>query len=164
MYMIAGACKNYYEEQADGICIVSSDSDFFALVKALPNIKFFVLNEEDKTSKTIIEHLDEYNISHCYMEEFSLDLADELKNDVLLGQLNTMIDDFNATGELEFLNLTQMVDTIFSRAFIKGDFKAIEKQKNTFYNRYVKTLKTKIYDEEVDDEVHHKIKLELNIK
>ena len=60
--MTAGVCEEYYRNDMESIILAASDSDFWGLIKQLPNARFLVLNEYHKTSGAIIEQLDKYNI------------------------------------------------------------------------------------------------------
>lgn len=51
--MTAGVCEEYYKYNVESIILASSDSDFWGLIKQLPNARFLVLNELRKTTVTV---------------------------------------------------------------------------------------------------------------
>ncbi len=138
MAMIAGACKEYYEENTESLILVSSDSDFWALITNLKNAKFYILNESEKTSETIIERLDAENIEHCFMDSFAQAKVQDFKNMVLLKNLNTKIKVFNETGSFPYLNAKDLIDQIFFECHIQGNHYQVNNEKEAFYKKYLK--------------------------
>lgn len=57
----------------------------------LPKVRFFVMNETDRTSGAVIEKLDANNIAHCYMDEFAQDAIQPYKNIVLRQNLQLIL-------------------------------------------------------------------------
>lgn len=138
MAMIAGACKEYYEEKTESLILVSSDSDFWALITNLKNAKFYILNESEKTSETIIERLDAENIEHCFMDSFAQAKVQDFKNMVLLRNLNAKIKAFNETGAFPYLNAMELVDQIFYECHIQGNFYQLNNEKEAFFKKFLK--------------------------
>lgn len=136
--MTAGVCEEYYRENVESIILVSSDSDFWGLIRSLPNARFLVLNESYKTSKAIIDKLDEHAIKHCFMDKFAQDKVQEFKNKVLYRGLYERIERFNKTGEFPHLSVDELIKDIFFDANISGSELQIKKEKNDFYNKYLK--------------------------
>lgn len=143
-----GVTKSFYEENTESVIIASSDSDFWSLIRYLPKIRFLVLNERDITSETIIEKLDINGIPHCFMNSFAHDAIQPYKNIVLKKNLQAIIDDFNTSGQLEFISVEEMLDKVFFRSGIVGHYKQIESEKKDFYNKYIKKLRLVIADGE----------------
>ena len=136
--MTAGVCEEYYRNDMESIILASSDSDFWGLIKQLPNARFLVLNEYHKTSGAIIEQLDKYNIRHCYMSDFAQDIIQKFKMDVLYLGLLEKIRQFNETGDFHQLNVAELLQEIFYDANIVGAESQIKKEKEAFYNKYLK--------------------------
>ena len=152
-----GVTKSFYEEQTESVIIVSSDSDFWSLIRYLPKVRFFVMNETRRTSDTVIEKLDANGIAHCYMDEFAQDAIQPYKNIVLRKNLQAILDNFNNSGTLEFLSVEKMLDEIFRRSCISGHYKQIEKEKQDFFNKYLKKLRVVI--EERDGKNYFKFEI-----
>jgi hypothetical protein len=136
--MTAGVCEEYYRNDTESIILVSSDSDFWGLIKQLPDARFLVLNEFRKTSATIIEQLDQSNIKHCYMSDFAQDVIQKFKTAVLYRGLKTKIDHFNESGEFGALDVNETIQHIFYDAEISGAESQVKKEKEAFFNKFLK--------------------------
>ena len=111
--MTSGACKEYYQENTESLILASSDSDFYGLISSLAGARFYVLNESDKTSDLILDKLDEANINYCFMNSFAQGEVQDFKNNVLLRNLQSKLNDFNQTKNFVTLNPKELVDIIF---------------------------------------------------
>lgn len=136
--MTAGVCEEYYRNNVESIILASSDSDFWGLIKQLPNARFLVLNEYSKTSELIIEEMDKYSIRHCYMSDFAQDKIQQFKSDVLYLGLVERIRHFNKTGEFNSLNVNDLLRDLFYEANIGGAEGQLKKEKDAFFNKYLK--------------------------
>lgn len=136
--MTAGVCEAFYAGGVESIILVSSDSDFWGLIRSLPNARFLVLNESHKTSNAIIEKLDEHLIKHCFMDRFAKDKVQQFKNTVLYKGLHQKIERFNETGEFLPLSVDELIRDIFYEANISDSELQIKKEKNDFYNNFLK--------------------------
>ena len=124
--MTAGVCEEYYKYNVKSIILASSDSDFWALIKQLPNARFLVLNELRKTSNAIIDQLDKLQIQHCFMSDFAQDKVQQFKSDVLYLGLMKRIKMFNQTGNFGTLD----IDNLLRKLFYEADIDAAESQLN----------------------------------
>lgn len=136
--MTAGVCEEYYRNDTESIILASSDSDFWGLIKQLPHARFLVLNEFRKTSGAIIEQLDQCNIKHCYMSDFAQDIIQKFKTAVLYRGLKARIDRFNENGEFGTLDVNETIQQLFYDAEISGAESQVKKEKEAFYNKYLK--------------------------
>lgn len=137
--MTAGVCEEYYRYNTESIILASSDSDFWGLISQLPSAHFLVLNEFRKTSPTVIEHLDKHNVQHCYMSDFAQDKIQQFKSNVLYLGLAERINRFNDTGEFGTLDVDELLQELFYDANITGAEGQIEKEKDAFFNKYLKS-------------------------
>jgi len=136
--MTAGVCEEYYRNNMESIILASSDSDFWGLIKQLPDARFLVLNEFRKTSNAIIEQLDKYKIQHCFMSDFAQDKVQQFKSDVLYLGLVERIKHFNKTGEFGTLDVDELLKELFYDANISGAESQVIKEKEAFFNKYLK--------------------------
>lgn len=136
--MTAGVCKAFYNDMTESIILASSDSDFWGVISALPKARFYVLNESDKTSEAILETFSKNNIKSCFMDEFSLDKAQQFKNNVLISNLNLVIAEFNDSGFFQFDGPKDLVDYLFDVSGITLDFTQKAKEKEKFIDKYLK--------------------------
>lgn len=136
--MTVGVCEEYYRNDVESIILVSSDSDFWALINQLPQARFFVMNEKKKTSDAILTQLDQYRIKHCFIGDFAQDSIQKFKSDVLYLGLAEHIKEFNKTGDFKTLDVNELLKTLFNDANINGAESQIQKEKDAFYDRYLR--------------------------
>ncbi len=136
--MTAGVCEEYYRNNMESIILASSDSDFWGLIKQLPDAKFLVLNEFRKTSTAILDQLDKYRIQHCFMSDFAQDKIQQFKSDVLYRGLAERIKKFNQTGNFGTLDVEQLLQELFYDANISGAESQVQKEKEAFFDKYLK--------------------------
>ena len=129
--MTSGACKEYYQENTESLILASSDSDFYGLISSLAGARFYVLNESDKTSDLILDKLDEANINYCFMDSFAQGEVQDFKNNVLLRNLQSKLNDFNQTKNFVTLNPKELVDIIFQECHIQGSPYQLEAEKKS---------------------------------
>lgn len=150
-----GVTKSYYEQRTESAIIVSSDSDFWSLIKYMPNINFFVMNQVGQTCKEVLQKLDEFNIPHCYMDDFAQDAIQPYKNKVLVNNFQAILDEFNQSGHFEALDVDELLELIFRRSAVSAAYSQLEKEKQVFFNKYVKKMRL-VFE---NDEETTKIKL-----
>ena len=136
--MTAGVCEEYYRNNMESIILASSDSDFWGLIKQLPDAKFLVLNEFRKTSTAILDQLDKYRIQHCFMSDFAQDKIQQFKSDVLYRGLAERIKNFNQTGTFDTLDVDKLLQELFYDANISGAESQVQKEKDAFFDKYLK--------------------------
>lgn len=136
--MTAGVCEEYYKYNVESIILASSDSDFWGLIKQLPNARFLVLNEFRKTSNAIIDQLDKHQIQHCFMSDFAQDKVQQFKSDVLYLGLMKRIKMFNQTGNFGTLDIDNLLRELFYEADIDGAESQLNREKEAFFRKYLK--------------------------
>ncbi len=136
--MTAGVCTAFYKDAVESIILVSSDSDFWGLMSALPNARFFVLNESVKTSKAILDKFDEKSIKHCFMDKFAQDKVQEFKDKLLGKGLSDFIKHFNETGEFKSLYVEDLIRSLFYDVNVIGSDSQVTTEKELFYAKYLK--------------------------
>ena len=161
MSMALDISKEYYECDIESAILVSSDSDFWAVIEKLDKVRFFVLNEQRKTSFAIIETLDKHAIPHCYMSDFAQDIIQNFKSEVLYLGLESKVREFNEIGTCTPLDIGELIDELFAEAYINGEKSQLKKEKEVFYNKY---LKNGLWIKPVDEEGRKRFKIELKRK
>lgn len=129
--MTASVCRDFYENGITSFIIVSSDSDYWGLISAMPNAKFLVMYEYDKCGDAIKNALDRHGIYYCAIDDFCTAGIEEVKRAVLLDELEKRFPD--VYGEIP-LELTR---SLYEETRITYTAKELE----NFCARYVKTLK-----------------------
>lgn len=135
--MTAGICKSFYSEHVSSFILCSSDSDFWGVISALPDAEFLVLYEYSKTGKEIKDALSLKSIYHCAMDDFYSGNADKLKKLVLRKSLEREAEDIIGRNAWE---LTKEIHE-------NNHIEATEAELNSFYEKYVKTMRLKIDSE-----------------
>ncbi|MCC8111595.1 MAG: NYN domain-containing protein [Ruminococcus sp.] len=131
--MTAGVSKNYYADGIDSFIIVSSDSDYYGLISSLPQARFLVMYEYAKCGSAIKDALSEHGIYYCSIDDFCSGNIEEFKHIVLCDILKKYLPD------IVYLNGYELVEHIYEEARLT----ASDKEKEAFYNRYIKTLSLK---------------------
>ena len=135
--VIAKTYEEFYENSVDSFILLSSDSDFWALIKMLKKAKFLVAVEHIKCGPDLKEKLEENCIFYCYLDDFySGEEADQMKNDMLLKMIagNLKERSFNLKDVLDDCLLSLRIDLT-------------EVQKKQFYTKYLKSLQFSINED-----------------
>lgn len=85
--LTAGACKEFYVNEVDSFVIVSSDSDYWGLISALPKARFLVMVENDSFAGDMRRKLEESGITYCYIDDFCTGNSGELRAAVLVYEI-----------------------------------------------------------------------------
>ena len=133
----AAVVKAYYNDSVDSVLLASSDSDFVGLIRTEPGIRYFVLNETNKTSHIVTEGLDKNRIGHCFMDEFAMDKVQKFKKFVLKKILESVLDGFNESGCFFSLNVSELIDKVFHEARFVMAEEQLKKEKEVFFEEYI---------------------------
>lgn len=128
--LTAGTCKEFYQNNVDSFVIVSSDSDYWGLISALPEARFLVMVERDKCGVDMKKALAVSNIFFCYLDDFYSGNADDIKVNALVKEVYRFLDrsvQFNARAMLEAACLATRIS-----------MSNVEKEQ--FYNKYIKPM------------------------
>lgn len=132
--MTAGVCEAFYKQNIDSFILFSSDSDYWGLISSLPDADFLVMYEYSKCGQAIKDALSERGIYYCSIDDFYTGNIEELKKAVLFDTLEKYLPD------IFYTNGKQLARHIYEETRIKASDKEIE----TFYNKYIKTLRLKV--------------------
>lgn len=132
--MTAGICQAFYRDGISSFILCSSDSDFWGVISSISDAQFLVLYEYSKCGQSIKDALTLKNIYHCSMDDFYTGNADEIRKVVLKKALEREIRDINGKNGHD---LTR-------RIFDENHIEATETEINSFYEKYVRTIKLKI--------------------
>jgi hypothetical protein len=114
--------------------IVSSDSDYWALISALPDAKYLVMVEEEKCGRDMIEAMTNAGIFYCFIDDFCTGNSEGVKLRTLLTQIQTRI---NAAVHLN-------VDEMLRQVYLETMVDMTEGEKKQFYKRYIKPMRAVI--------------------
>ncbi len=123
-----GTCKEFYENGVDSFVLVSSDSDYWGLIEAMPKAKFLVMVEHSKCSFALKNALISKNIFYCYIDSFYAGDGNEMKQDALK---RVFADTFKDALDL---NLNELMEQALYRTRIT----MTEEEKKRFLQRQIK--------------------------
>lgn len=125
-----GTCREYYQNNVDSFILVSSDSDYWGLISAMPEVRFFVMVESEKCSPTIKNALINAGISYCYIDDFCTGNSNDIKVAAVLREVRQKLD------QAFHLNVRDILDEACRAT--RADMTTAEK--NQFYEKYIKTM------------------------
>ena len=132
--MTASVVADYYRDGITSFIIVSSDSDFWGLISALPKADFLVMYEYEKCGEAIKNALDERGFCYCAIDDFCTSGTDELKKVVLFEELEKHLPTIIGEDPLELTH----------KLYEDTKVSATQKEMEVFCNKYVKTIRLKI--------------------
>lgn len=129
--LTTGTCREFYQNQVDSFILVSSDSDYWGLISAMPEVRFFVMVESEKCSPTIKNALIDAGISYCYIDDFWTGNSNDIKIAAVLSEVRQTLD------RAFHINVNDVLqDAIRST---RADMTTAER--NQFYDKYIRNMK-----------------------
>lgn len=129
--------EEFYEHKVDSFVLVSSDSDYWALISSLPRARFLVMVEHGKCGPDLKAALEEHEIFYCYLDDFYSGDSEELKTQALFREMRLYME------RAVRLNLNTMFDEALRATRV--EMSAAERQR--FYDKYLKTIQLVIDDD-----------------
>lgn len=143
MTLAVRTSKEVYTKGNDAVILVSSDSDYWAMIQQLEGIKFLVMLEKIKTGMAIMDTLAIHNIPFCFIDDFCTGASYNIKTTTLIdsiqGEINRIL---NGEKKAELNVRTIMEDSLQSSWITMTD-----KEKEGFYNRYLLRMKLSVSNE-----------------
>ncbi|NLO48889.1 MAG: hypothetical protein GX111_11310 [Clostridiales bacterium] len=139
--LTAGVCKEYYMHRTESFILASSDSDFWGLVKALPDANFLVLMEYSKCGDALKEALSDDGIYYCSLDDFGKGNIEEFKEMAFKASLQEYIDQFNENGVWAAFDVDELVNSIFDVCRFTGTEKQLQSDKIRYMNKFIKALR-----------------------
>lgn len=115
----------------DSFLLISSDSDYWALISALPEADFLVLVEHEKCSFDLKSKLMEQGIYYAYLDDFYSANSDRIKIGVLQAEIQAEL------NKMVAFNMRELMDDKMKRArmFLSDN------EKRAFYDKYLRSAK-----------------------
>lgn len=130
MRVMAGVFREFYTHSVSSFILLSSDSDYWALVSSLPEADFLVMVEWNKCGQAIKDALEHEGIFWCSLDDFSTGKIEDLKRAVLTAELKKYLPD------LLSYNGKDLVRKLYADTRIEAD----ETEMMNFYNKYIRTI------------------------
>ncbi len=134
MTLATRTCKEVYQNNVDSVILVSSDSDYWALIQTLSDIDFLVMVEREKCGHNIREALKGQGIFYCFIDDFCTGASYAIKITALIHELQSQLD------QMVSFNTFNLFDNVLRKTWVQ----MTPKEKDAFYNRYVKTMRLTI--------------------
>ena len=134
--LMLGAAKDFYKNEVDSFILLSSDSDYWSLIRELEDARFFVMVESTKCGSDIKRALVNSGVTFCYLDDFCTGDSGIV--------IRTLLADVKAAIDSSInLNVKQLLDDAIYRT--RADISLAEKKQ--FYDRYLKTMRLEISSE-----------------
>lgn len=126
--------QEFYENNVDSFILVSSDSDYWALIDSVKKARFLVMVERESCSPDMKKVLVDRGIFYCYIDDFYSGNAEGLKFGALFKEFYRYIDSHMS------LNLKEMMN----EALIATRLDMTPAEQKQFYDKYLKTISMEI--------------------
>lgn len=126
-----GTCREFFQNRVDSFILASSDSDYWGMISSLPEARFLVMIEEQKSSYTIIDALEAAGITYCYIDDFCTGNSNQIKVQAVLREVTSQLEQ-----EIHF-NINDILNEAYTAT--RADMSTAEK--NQFYSRYIKPMR-----------------------
>lgn len=134
MALAARTCQEVYKNGVDSVVLVSSDSDYWALIQALSDIDFLVMVESGKCGASMRSALESKNIYYCYIDDFCTHASYSIKTAAVKEHIQQVLDQ----------SLQLNINTLLEDALHDTWMQMTPKEKEGFIKRYLKTIRTDI--------------------
>lgn len=134
MRLAMGTSREFYQNNVDSFILVSSDSDYWGMISAMPEARFYVMVESENCSPTLKKALDDAGISYCYINDFCTGYSDNIKVAAILGEMRRELD------KAFSINITEMFEN--ACRVTRAEMGAAERTQ--FFNKYIKNMKLTI--------------------
>ena len=137
MQLASRAFLEFYENHVDSYILVSSDSDYWALINNLPRANFLVMVEREKCGPDLKHALAESGIFYCYLDDFYSGSAENLKLTTLFRELYKYLD------RSVHVNINRMMDEVLWSTRIT----MTDAEKQQFIRKHLRNMTLAIDDE-----------------
>lgn len=129
--MIADISKEHYRNDVDAFIIVSSDSDYWAIITSITEADFLVMVEKEKVGFDIKEALDNKGIFYCFLNDFCSSKVGQFQNRVLDAELEKRL------RSIIIANAQELVNDAYRAARITPS----GSERDNYYNTRVRNLR-----------------------
>ena len=129
--------KEHYRNDVDSFVIVSSDSDYWALIKELETANFLVMIESSHCGPDLKNALNSKDIFYCYLDDFYTGNTEDVKEYAL----------FNEMKEYIKKRVQLNVHDMFEHALTQTRVDITESEQKQFFNKHIRSLQLYIDDD-----------------
>ena len=135
--MIADISKAHYLDNVDSFIIVSSDSDYWAIMDTIKDAKFLVMVENEKVGYDILDAMNSKGIYYCYLNDFNSAKVGEFEHSVLDTELKKRLD------SMLDINAKELLNAVYKASRVDHS----DSEKANYYNKHIKSLRLFIDDD-----------------
>ena len=132
--LTTGTCCEFFQNNIDSFLLASSDSDYWGLIPAMPQARFFVLVEAEKCSGAIRKAMENGGIAYCYLDRFCTGNSNQIKETAMLQAVQRILDE-----EVQ-LNLHD----VMNEAYLQTRAGMTTAERCQFCERYLQHLRIEI--------------------
>ena len=137
MTLAVRTSREVYTNGVDAVLLASSDSDYWAMIRQLENVRFLVMLERIKTGNAILDTLTQHEIPFCFIDDFCTGASYRIKTDALLDGIRDRIDGVLSGKVQEPLNVRRFMEETLAGSWIR----MTDKEKEAFFARYLQKMK-----------------------
>jgi len=137
MTLAVRTSREVYSNNVDSVILVSSDSDYWAMIKQLEGVRFLVMLEKEKTGLAIMDTLTIHSIHYCFLDDFCTSASYKIKTETLIDAIQTRIDAILHGEEQAVLNIKEIMESYLRESWIE----MTTREKDAFYERYLRKMK-----------------------
>lgn len=146
MTLAVRTSREVYSGGVDAVILVSSDSDYWAMIQQLEGTRFLVMLETEKTGLAIIDMLTLHSIPHCFLDDFCTGASYKIKSETLIDEIQSRIDAILRGEAKGAINVRTLLDACLKESWIE----MTAREKEAFYDRYLRKMKLSV---QVDGQV-----------
>lgn len=140
MTLAVRTSREVFTGGVDAVILVSSDSDYWALIQQLEGTKFLVMLEKRKTGLAIMDTLSVHEIPFCFIDDFCTSASYSIKTGTLINSIQAQIDAVLSGEAMGPINVRKMMDEALRDSWIT----MTEKEADAFFTRYLLHMKMTI--------------------
>lgn len=140
MALAVRTSREVYTSGVDAVILVSSDSDYWAMIRQLDSVRFLVMLEKGKTGMAIMDTLARHEIPFCFIDDFCTAASYNIKTSTLINAIQEQINQQLAGESAKPFNVREMMETALQNSWIM----MTDKEKEVFYKRYLLCMKLNV--------------------
>lgn len=140
MTLAVRTSREVYTEHNDAVILVSSDSDYWAMIQQLEGTRFLVMLEKRKTGLAIMDTLALHDIPFCFIDDFCTSASYSIKTSTLIDGIQNEINRTLSGESTSVLNVKTIMENTLQSSWIT----MTEKEKESFYRRYLLNMKLSV--------------------
>lgn len=130
--LVVGVSKAVYRENSDGIILISSDSDFWSVIRSIDIADFLVMVETEKCGHSFKTTLRTHGVFYCYLDNFKTIENNKYFKTVFRRELEDIINSGFTLGNSR---------EIFSNAVWLSRAELSPNERENLFDKYIKGLR-----------------------